>query len=162
MTNRSTSMAALEFQDVTHQLVQQFIVELDDMLDDLTARELAAGQKNVLNKIVSFFDIEMKKHHLEEERRIFPMLLSRGDETLTGKVSTLQAEHEQLRSGWDRLKQAIEHMVARPGSDATELLLSFEHYSQCFAGHLVLEESIQFSPETSQLFGAWDASVDAL
>ena len=157
MANLSISMSALQLQDVTHQLVQQFIEELEDMLDDLVAGVLSDRQKNILSKIVSFFETEMKKHHLEEEGHIFPVLLSQKDDALTRKVQTLQAEHAQLRHDWAELKSAIEAAVANPGADAPALFDSFERYSQCFAGHLALEESIQFSPETRLLFSSWDS-----
>ena len=157
MSQPVIAMSTLALQDVTHQLVQQFIGELEDMLDDLVAGELSVQQKNVLAKIVNFFDTEMKQHHLEEEGHIFPMLLSQGDAALTRKVQILKAEHDQLRRGWNDLRQAIDGMVALPGSDATALFSHFQDYSGCFAGHLALEESIQFSPETRLLFSSWDS-----
>lgn len=157
MTQHAISMATLELQDVTHQLVQQFIGELEEMLDDLVSGELSVLQKNVLSKVVSFFDTEMKQHHLEEEGRIFPLLLSQGDEVLRAKVQVLKTEHEQLRSSWRDLRHAIDQVVASSGADADALFASFDRYSRCFAGHLALEESIQFSPETRLLFSSWDA-----
>ena len=150
-------MSELELQDVTHQLVQQFIAELEEMLDDLIGAGLSPLRENVLGKIVSFFDNEMKKHHLEEERHIFPLLLSQGDDVLSRKVQVLQAEHQQLRQGWTQLKEAIEQMVACPGTDGSALREAFQSYSQCFAGHLALEESIQFSAQTGGLFSSWDS-----
>lgn len=150
-------MSSLELQDVTHQLVQQFIAELADMLDDLLAGSTSVLQKKVLQKIVDFFDKEMKQHHLEEEGRIFPVLLERGDAVLAEKVRTMQDEHAQLRAGWLELKVAIGQALVTPGGQGTDLLACFERYSQCFAKHLVLEESIQFSPETRLLFSSWDS-----
>ncbi len=150
------SMASLELQDAAHQLVQQFIAELEDMLDDLISGALTELQRNVLTKIVGFFDQEMKAHHLEEDRHIFPVLLSKGDAQLVEKVQVLQAEHEELRQGWQELRGWIE----RAGSqhmDGAALKASFLRYSNCFAGHLILEESIQFSSEAKSLLQRWDA-----
>jgi len=155
MANLPVSMSTFEYQDVTHQLVQQFLGELGEMLEDLRSGALTLPQKNVLRKIVSFFDIEMKKHHLEEERHVFPVLLAKGDEALSQKVAVLQAEHQQLREGWAELRAAIEHMASTPAGDASVLLGSFARYSECFARHLALEESIQFAHEGTQAFGAW-------
>ena len=157
MTSHQTFMSSLELQDVTNQLVQQFMAELQDMLDDLIAGELSPQQSNVLSKVISFFDNEMKQHHLEEEGHIFPLLLSRGDALMSEKVQTLKADHEALRSGWRDLKSAIEQMAASPGTDGLNLYACFDRYSDCFARHLALEESVQFSPETRELFKSWDS-----
>lgn len=151
-----SAMASLELQDVTHQLVQQFSAELEDMLDDLISGTLSELQRNVLTKIVAFFDQEMKEHHLEEDRHIFPILLARGDAQLVEKVQALKAEHEELRQGWQELRSWLE----REGSDQMDgvaLRASFQRYSDCFAGHLALEESLQFSSETKSLFQRWDS-----
>lgn len=157
MTQSPSLMASLDLQDVTHQLVQQFIAELQDMLDGLIAGDLSAQQSNVLNKIVGFFDTEMKRHHLEEEAHIFPVLLSKNDPVLREKVSMLKADHDELRSRWRDLRAAIEQMATLPEGDGHNLRQCFDCYSECFAKHLLLEESVQFSAEAKQLFKSWDA-----
>lgn len=159
MTQEGVSMSALELQDVTHQLVQQFIAELQEMLPDLIAGGLSAAQKKVLQKIVTFFDQEMKEHHLEEELHIFPLLLSKGDAQLSEKVQMLKADHNALRLGWQELKHAIEQTVESATVDPAVLCGRFERYSACFARHLVLEESIQFSADARSLFDRWDTEV---
>lgn len=156
MTQTAVALASLELQDVTHQLVQQFIGELQDMLPDLMASRLTASQMNVLDKIVVFFDKEMKDHHREEESHVFPWLLQQGDPKLSEKVRILQSDHEQLRLGWQELKTGIAQAQALSLADSDALRASFERYSVCFVRHLVLEESIQFSPETQALFKRWD------
>ncbi len=157
MTSQPTLMASLDLQDVAHQLVQQFMDELQEMLDDLISGTLSAQQANVLSKIVSFFDNEMKQHHVEEERHIFPVLLSKDNELLREKVRMLKADHDELRKGWSDLKRAIEQMAASPAADGKTLRACFERYSECFARHLVLEESVQYSPEAKLLFKSWDS-----
>jgi len=157
MMQPQSGMATLELQDVTHQLVQQFIGELQEMLDDLSDGALTPLQRNVLDKIVTFFDQEMKDHHREEENIIFPMLLSLKDPALSPKVQQLQTDHEDLRMGWQELKALIAKTQMAPSVDAQALRASFERYSTCFVRHLVLEESIQFSPETQALFKRWDS-----
>ncbi len=152
----ASPMASLELQDVTHQLVQEFIAELQEMLEDLTAGEMSAQQQKVLDKIIGFFDKEMAEHHLEEENDIFPMLLSMQDAQMDEQVSVLRADHEALRLGWQELKHRIELMLSTPRSDPAPLYASFANYTQRFASHLVLEESIQFSPEVQALLQRWD------
>lgn len=149
-------MASLQLQDVTHQLVQEFMAELEDMLQDLSRGTVSAQQRKVLDKIIRFFDREMAEHHLEEEREIFPMLLSMGDALLNEQVLVLRADHEALRLGWQELKRQVVQMLALPGSDPGALYDSFARYTRRFAGHLVLEESIQFSPEVQVLLQRWD------
>lgn len=157
MTQAQLSMAELVLQDVTHQLVQQFMAELQDMLDDLAAGALSERQERVLNKILAFFDSEMKVHHLEEEGRIFPMLLSKGDAQLQAKVRQLQQDHVALRQNWQALREAIEQAGAGTSGDAQGLHACFARYSDGFARHLLLEESIQFDPGLKPLFLRWDA-----
>lgn len=152
-------MASLTLQDVTHQLVQQFIAELQDMLPDLATGLLSQPQQKVLRKIVAFFDQEMKKHHLEEEQHIFPLLLSQGDAEMCEKVRVLKADHQALREGWQELKRGIELALAQSGDSHARLSADFERYSARFARHLVLEESIQFAPATKLLFQRWDSMV---
>lgn len=156
MMKASISMDSLALQDVTHQLVQHFIAELQDMLDDLGAGTLSPQQSNVLDKIVVFFDQEMKDHHREEEGHVFPLLLSQGNPALSEKVRVLQADHDELRIGWRKLKSCIQQAQTASPVDAQALHTSFDQYSTCFARHLALEESIQFSPETQLLFKRWD------
>lgn len=159
MTHFYVPMASLTLQDVTHQLVQQFIAELHDMLPDLVAGVLSQQQQKILRKIVAFFDQEMKEHHLEEERHIFPLLLSQGDTEMCEKVRVLEADHQALRDGWLELKKGIEHALAQSDDAHTRLSADFERYSTRFAKHLVLEESIQFSPDAKLLFQRWDSTV---
>lgn len=156
MTLPPVCMESLQLRDVTHQLVQQFMAELSDLLDELPAGALAAPQRNLLAKIIDFFDEEMAEHHSREDERVFPRLLSGGDAVLAGKVRQLQADHVQLARGWAELKVWIDRLAASPGTDATAMRACFLGFSQRFASHLVLEESIQFSPDPQALSLRWD------
>lgn len=157
MTHQPAVMASLQLQDVTHQLVQQFIAELQEMLDDLMAGEPSNQQKKLLEKIVHFFDKEMSEHHLEEERHIFPLLLSKGDPQLNEAVRLLKADHEELRVGWQALKGCLELLSCSVAVEPSTLRVCFDNYSQCFARHLTREESIQFAPAYQSIFQRWDA-----
>lgn len=157
MKSDTVSMAALELQDVTHQLVQHFMAELEDMLDDLLAGVLTETQTKLLDKIIDFFEQEMAQHHVEEESRIFPRLLAHGDATLTQTVQLLKADHEQLREGWGALRSCLLQLMGRHSVEAPVLYGAMNHYSECFARHLVREESVQFSPVYRSIFQRWDA-----
>lgn len=59
--------------------------------------------------VLRYFDVAAPHHHEDEERHVFPLVLSAcGDASLHDAVHTLRAQHVELRALWAALRGPLE------------------------------------------------------
>ena len=97
---------------------------------DIEARTAAAG-------VMRYFDTSARQHHADEEESLFPALI----ESMTGPDAVclraltegLAADHRELEAHWQRVRVALERVVAEGGvslaaSDVEALIDSYERH----------------------------------
>jgi hemerythrin-like domain-containing protein len=138
----------------TLRLLQKLVLHVTDHGVDAQARSAAPD-------VLRYFDIAAPLHHQDEELHVFPMLLARGDPSLSGPVHRLQADHRRMGELWADLRPWL---VAIAGADEQRLhLAAFSHaaraFSDIYAAHIATEEQLIY-PAAEQLCA--DATLQAM
>lgn len=133
---------------------ERLLAHLDDNGADETARASAA-------EIFAFFESHARNHHLEEERQVFPSLLTSGNVALVEAVRRLQQDHGWLEEDWLELAPQIE-AIAKGYNwwDLAMLRLALPIFTALYHEHIGLEESLIY-PEAKRRQAALDAGAQA-
>lgn len=129
--------------DRTHlrvmEVLQQFdrlLAHLDESGADKVARASAA-------EICVFFAGSARQHHADEERFVFPQLLTLGDPALRQHVLRLQQDHGWLEEDWLELQPQIEAIAAGYNwYDLVMLQHALPVFTTLYQEHIALEESL--------------------
>jgi len=104
--------------------------------------------RQIAEDIVDFFRAAVYEHHAEEERELFPAVLSSAQpgeelERVKGMVHNLTREHREVEAAWARLEPQIKRLVKGKDADvdATEVELLVRKYK----AHAKFEED-EFLP----------------
>jgi hemerythrin-like domain-containing protein len=147
-----TAVENLKVLDVCHQQIQlhlaklaKLLAKMDDDQDDSECRQQAA-------LIEAFFSSTSRHHHADEEKFVFPSLLTSEDAELVQAVLTLQQDHGWIEQNWIELAPLL-RSIATAGNciDVAE----FRHYVEVFLelcnAHIALEETLIYPEYKSRL-----------
>lgn len=125
-------------------LLERLVQHLDDQGVDATAREMAS-------QVVDFFSTSAREHHAEEERVVFPPLLTSPDQQLVHHVVRLQQDHGWLEEDWIELAPQLK-AVSEGYSwyDLDLLRAAIPVFTQLYLDHIDLEESLIY-PEAKRV-----------
>lgn len=157
---------SFEALDACHQQIHRRIEELAA----LAGRVAAAGSVDAQSQaeaaaIEAFFSGNARRHHLEEERDVFPPLLAGGNAELEAAVRTLQQDHGWIEENWIELAPQL-RAIASGSSwiDMEEFQHSVAVFHDLLLGHIALEETLIY-PESkarwAQLVAARAARLGA-
>jgi hemerythrin-like domain-containing protein len=134
---------------------RQTLVTLD-MLDALVSRLQSDGpddQARVMAKeIVHFFSTTARQHHEDEERHIFPAMLTSTDPDIVQTVQRLQQDHRWLEEDWIELGPQIDAVAG--GQSWVDLDIVREWvtvFSALSHDHVELEESCIYPQARARL-----------
>lgn len=126
--------------------------------------EPAARARKAAKDVIAFFAQIAYQHHAEEEKELFPAVLSSaqdGDESerVRNMVTQLTQEHREIESLWARLEPQLERVVKGQDSelDATEIDLLTRMYEE----HAAFEER-EFLPLSEIILGRNSNHMKAL
>jgi len=144
--------AMLEFEalDRTHAEVLQHLRQLEAMLKRLDASGADAGVRETAGAVRDFFDGTARRHHADEERVVFPPLLSSGDANLVQHVQRLQQDHGWLEEDWSQLQPQLDAIACGVGTVDPDLMLeAVTVFATLYLDHIALEESLIY-PEAKR------------
>lgn len=127
-----------------------------DMLAELPALlEPAKRAREIAEKSLEFFREAIFEHHLDEERELFPAVLShaeKGEEQARVKamVAQLTSEHRELEALWKRLESVLK-AVAK-GGEADLHGSTIEQLVSRYRAHARFEEA-EFLPLSQTILG---------
>ena len=102
---------------------------------DPVARALAG-------EIVQFFSTTAREHHEDEERHLFPSLLSAGDPEIAQAVMRLKQDHHWLHIDWLELSPQLQAVAnGQTGYDIAALAEGAQVFIALSHDHIALEES---------------------
>jgi hemerythrin-like domain-containing protein len=123
---------------VTLGKLSALIARLEKLGPDAEARSLA-------REIGLFFSGNARQHHEDEERHIFPKLLTVGNAELTRAVLRLQQDHGWIEEDWLEISPQIDAVAAGLTSyDLDELKACAEVFTALLHEHIALEESLAY------------------
>jgi len=134
---------------------RQILVTLD-LLAALVARLKSDGPdgpaREMAKEVARFFSATARQHHEDEERHIFPRLLSRGDADLAQTVLRLQQDHRWLEEDWSELFPQIDAVAnGQTWYDLDTLCEGVDVFTALSRDHVELEESCIYPQARAQL-----------
>ena len=122
--------------DACHRQTIETLRQLEALVARLDGSPLDAADRATAAEAMRFFAETSRLHHEDEERHVFPKLLTGPDLQLAGHVRRLQEDHHWLAADWNELAPQLDALasghnwvdidVLREGV-AVFLALSFEH-----------------------------------
>lgn len=96
-------------------------------------------------EVCAFFTSTARQHHADEERHVFPNLLSTGDEATQQAVLRLQQDHGWLEEDWLALEPQLDAVAAGMGwYDLDSLKEGVTVFTALSHDHIALEESLVY------------------
>lgn len=148
------STAVFEFLDQTHRDIQQQLLQLHALVDAIENDGLNAANRELARQVVAYFNNEARQHHLDEEKHIFPALLSSQNTELVQATEHLVQDHGWLEENWLQIEPSLE--AATHGNqwfDTAELRHALEVFEALYLDHILLEESIAYPAAKARLAG---------
>lgn len=143
--------------DATHRRVLELIDKLDELLDHLDANGPDEAARGIAREIHEFFGANARQHHADEERYIFPPLLTGGNAEMAQHVQRLQQDHGWLEEDWLELAPQIEAVAGGYNwYDLAMLRHALPVFRTLYEEHIGLEESLVY-PEAKRRQAALDA-----
>lgn len=144
------ALPSFELLDRTHAQVLQVLKQFDRLLQHLDDNGADSVAQASAQEIYDFFSGSARQHHADEERLVFPGLLSSGDAELVQHVKRLQQDHGWLEEDWLELAPQIE-AIAKGYSwyDTNMLRHALPIFTALYEDHIGLEESMIY-PEAKR------------
>jgi len=152
-------LPAFDELDRTHRRVLELLDQFDRLLTHLEANGPDAQARALALEIHEFFSSHARQHHADEERQVFPALLTGGDAALVAQVQRLQQDHGWLEEDWLELAPPIE-AVSRGDNwyDLAMLKAALPVFRALYVEHIGLEESLIY-PEARRRQAALEAGA---
>lgn len=136
--------------DQTHREALQMLQAFDELLAHLHDNGPDETAQASAQRVMAFFAGPGRTHHAEEERHVFPALLSSTDVELVQHVRRLQQDHGWLEEDWRELSPQVE-AIAKGYNwyDLAMLRLALPVFTALYNEHIALEESLIY-PEAKR------------
>lgn len=120
---------------VTLDLLAALVTRLATVGPDAQARTMAA-------EIIRFFSTTARAHHEDEERHVFPKLVTSADPEIVQAVLRLQQDHDWLEEDWMELSPHVDAVACgQSWYDVDVLREGVEIFTALSHDHMALEES---------------------
>jgi hemerythrin-like domain-containing protein len=151
---RNPDAAAYEALDHTHRAAQVMLQAFARLLAHLDEQGLDLEAEQAATEVLAFFDGPAAQHHRDEERLVFPGLLSGGDAELVQHVERLQQDHGWIEEDWRVLRPQLEAIAAGYNwHDLAMLREAVPVFTALYQEHIALEEQVVY-PAARRLRGA--------
>jgi len=134
--------------DACHRQIHEHLAGLTALAQHVQLVGIDAEVMQQAGAIEQFFSGTSRDHHAQEERSVFPALLSSGNSELETAVRTLQQDHGWIEENWIELGPQLRAIAT--GSnwvDPAEFLHAVEVFVELCMGHIALEETLIY-PES--------------
>lgn len=137
--------SGFEALDQTHRQVQAMLQRFGALLDHVDDNGPDETARRIAGEIRAFFDAHARQHHADEEKLVFPALLTSGDAALVHHVRRLQQDHGWLEEDWLALAPQIEAIESGYNwYDLDMLRHALPVFAALYDEHIVLEESVVY------------------
>jgi len=139
--------------DACHQQIHEHLEELTGVLEQIQVGADEAQYRDQVRTIEAFFSANARQHHTDEEKNIFPKLLTSDNAELVQAVRTLQQDHGWIEQNWLELAPMLRAIAnGEDWVDMAELQHNVEVFLALLHDHIVLEETLIY-PEAKGQFG---------
>ena len=145
--------------DRTHAAALEMLVAFERLLDHLEAGNRDDSAASSARAILEFFGGPGRDHHAQEERQVFPGLLTSSDAELVHAVKRLQQDHGWIEEDWRELSPQIEAIAAGYNwYDLPMLRAALPVFTALYHEHISLEESLIYPVAKRQAQALKDAA----
>lgn len=134
--------APLEMLGACHHRIERQCATLRRLVAHLASQGADDEARAAAAAVMRYFDSAAGHHHTDEEQDLFPALIESmaGSDAvcLHGLIDGLVAEHRELEVNWQRVRSALERVVAGDGSMLTAV--SAEALVRLYEQHIEREE----------------------
>ena len=146
--------------DECHRRVLARVDELSGLVAAVEAGEINPAMRALAASIALFLGNDARHHHEDEERHVFPPLLTSGNADLVEAVLRLQQDHSWIEEDWFELESHVQAIATGYGTcDIDTLREGTAILAALYKEHIALEESIVY-PEARARIGP--AGLDAM
>ena len=134
---------AFEPLDACHRDTLRMLDDFERLVARIEAAGIDAAVRTTAAAIDLYFTDELRLHHQEEERTVFPLLASSADPEIAQAVARLTQDHAWLRADW-RVLSGLVRAVATGQSwvDVDVLRDGVAVFATLSRDHIALEESL--------------------
>ncbi len=148
----TASRDGFEVLDACHRQTLLTLRKLAELVTSLDAGDADPTVRATAAEIVDFFSTTAREHHEDEERHVFPKLLTSGDPDIVQAVLRLQQDHHWMDVDWKELAPLLDAVAAGQGGyDAGTLRESVEIFTVLSYDHIALEESCVYPEARARL-----------
>jgi hemerythrin-like domain-containing protein len=142
--------------DASHQQIVMALQQLATLVSHIQDQGADGRAQEMARAIMLFFSTTAREHHLDEERHVFPALLTSGDDQLVQHTLRLQQDHGWIEEDWLELAPQIEAIAAGyTWYNIDQLMHAIPVFTALYQDHIALEESIAY-PEARARIATWD------
>ena len=129
--------APLEMLSACHYRIERQCATLRRLVPHLAAQGADVEARTAAAGVLRYFDTSARQHHTDEEENLFPALIESmaGSDAVCLRTLTdsLTADHRELDARWQRVRIALEQVVAGdgaalPASDVEALVGLYEQH----------------------------------
>lgn len=126
-----------------HERVERMLALLERLAVHLREHGADAPARQAAQDVMRYFDVAGPAHHEDEERHVFPRLLSQGPEALREVVRRLQQDHVAMTVGWRGLRGDLQCVAAAGWPPHEGPAAAFDRWSafaRLYRAHIVVED----------------------
>ena len=140
--------ADFEALDACHVQIQRHLKDLAALAQQIETAGVDAKAQQQAADIEAFFSGTSRQHHQDEEKNVFPSLLSSGDPDLAAAVRGLQQDHGWIEENWLELAPQLRAIaLGNSWYESAEFQHAVEVFLELVGDHIALEESLIY-PES--------------
>ncbi|MBB5503299.1 hemerythrin domain-containing protein [Paraburkholderia sp. MM5384-R2] len=135
-----------------HERVGRMSMLLEGLARHLDECGADADAAQAARDITRYFDVAGPAHHEDEERHLFPALISQGLPAEVAIIEKLQREHLAMSEQWKTLRLDLDQLVQGrwPVNMSTEAFARWATFAALYRDHMATEET-QVYPAARQL-----------
>ena len=128
--------------DNAHRAALQMLGSFDRLLKQLEDEGPNEASRQIARDVLAFFSGPGAHHHADEEKHVFPGLLTSSDVELVQHVRRLQQDHGWLEEDWRELHPQVEAIAnGYNWYDLPMLRQALPVFDALYRDHIPLEES---------------------
>jgi len=145
VASQASARNGFDVLDVCHRQTVFTLGKLAALVSRLCAVGTDAQARELATEILLHFSTTAREHHEDEERHVFPKLLTSDDPDLVQAVLRLQQDHHWLAADWSVLSPHIEAVAwGHSGFDLDALREGAAVFTALSHDHIALEEAIVY------------------
>jgi hemerythrin-like domain-containing protein len=132
-----------EMLEACHERVERMLGLLERLALHLRDRGCNEEARHAARDVMRYFDQAGPAHHEDEERHVFPLLLSHAAPDLQALAERLQREHLSLTEQWQLVRADLQQVVGGAGLVAGIEAWSprWAEFSRLYRAHIEAEET---------------------